>query len=310
MRFSRLGNSGLKVSVVGLGTNNFGRRLDEVASARVVHAALDGGITFIDTADVYGAGQSEEFLGKAIKRRRDEVVLATKFSGGMGDGPYLRGGSRRYVRAAVEASLRRLQTDYIDLYQYHHPDPDTPIEETLDALNDLVHEGKVRYLGASNFDGWQLVDASWVARVNHLVPFVSDQIRYSLISRNAEREIVPAAERVGAGIIPFFPLEAGVLTGKYRRGEPPPPGTRMAGHPSPDRFLNERSLDIVDALRAFADEHGVNLLDVAIGGLAAQPQVSSVIAGATKVEQVEANIRAGEWQPSSDEMAEINRITG
>ncbi|MGH2443703.1 MAG: aldo/keto reductase, partial [Chloroflexota bacterium] len=232
MRYRRLGNSGMQVSVVGLGCNNFGRRLDRESSIKVVHAALDCGINLFDTADVYGSGESEEYLGAAIKGRRNSVLIATKFSSGMGPGPNDHGGSRGYIRRAVEASLDRLGEDYIDLYQMHGPDEGTPIEETLSALNDLVREGKVRYIGSSNFAGWQIADAAWTARVNHWTPFVSAQNQYSLLDREVEREVIPACEHFGQGMLPYLPLASGMLTGKYRRGQPPPSGTRLAGSPS------------------------------------------------------------------------------
>ncbi|MGI8968131.1 MAG: aldo/keto reductase [Chloroflexota bacterium] len=308
MQFRRLGDSGLKVSVVGLGCNNFGRRLDRQATARVVDAAIDCGIKLFDTADVYGSGESEEYLGAAVGERRDQVIIATKFRSPMGDGPYAQGGSRRYILEAVDASLRRLGTDYIDLYQMHSPDPETPIEETLSTLNDLVHDGKVRYIGSSNFDGWQIADAAWTARLNHWTPFIAAQNHYSLLEREVEREVIPACERFGVGMLPYFPLASGMLTGKYRRGQPAPEGTRLAGSPSAGRWMRDDVFDTIEGLERFAQDHGISLLDVAIGGLAAQPAVASVIAGATKVEQIEANVQAGNWVPSKDELAEINRI--
>jgi aryl-alcohol dehydrogenase-like predicted oxidoreductase len=308
MRFRHLGKSGLEVSVVGLGCNNFGGRLDAAGSERVVHAALDQGITLFDTADVYGQGESERILGAALKGRRDQAIIATKFASPMGEGPYCQGGSRRYIRQAVEASLQRLDTDYIDLYQMHRPDPRTPLEETLSTLDDLIHEGKVRYVGSSNFAGWQIADADWIARVNHWVPFVSAQNEYSLLNRTVERELIPACERFGVGMLPFFPLAAGMLTGKYRRGEAPPSGTRLARSPRADRFLNDANFEVVERLEQFAAERGVTLLQLAISGLAAQPQVASVIAGATTPEQVAANVQAGLWEPSPDDLAEIDRL--
>lgn len=308
MRYRRLGDAGLKVSVVGLGTNNFGRRLDQARSVRVVHAALDQGINFIDTADVYGGGESERHLGAAVKGRRDRVVIATKFFSAMGDGPNDRGGSRLYIRRAIEASLRRLDTDYVDLYQIHSPDSETPLEETLSTLNDLVREGKVRYIGSSQHAGWQIADSDWMARVNHWERFVSAQNRYSLLDRTVERELIPACRHFGIGLIPYSPLANGLLTGKYRRGEPPPPDTRLAGSPNAGQLLTDANFDIVERLEAFARERGLTLLQVAIGGLAAQPQVASVIAGATTPEQVTANAEAGLWEPNPEELAEINKL--
>jgi aryl-alcohol dehydrogenase-like predicted oxidoreductase len=309
VRFRRLGGSGLKVSMVGLGCNNFGRRVDQDGATRVVHAAIDCGVTLFDTADVYGSGDSERFLGIAVKRRRDQVLIATKFSSPMGGGPYDHGGSRLYIRRAVEASLKRLGTDYIDLYQMHGPDPETPIEETLSALNDLVHEGKVRYIGSSNFTGWEIADADWIARHRGWEAFASAQNQYSLVHREVEREVLPACERFEVGMIPYSPLASGVLSGKYRRGVAPPEGTRLASSPSPSRWLNERNFDIVERLEQFARERELTLLQIAIGGLLARPQVASVIAGATRPEQVQANVEAGSWEPRPDDVAEIDRIT-
>ncbi|HEV3123320.1 MAG TPA: aldo/keto reductase [Candidatus Dormibacteraeota bacterium] len=310
MKQRRLGESGLLVSVVGLGCNNFGGRLERDDSIRVVHAALDNGITLFDTADIYGGGRSEDFLGAALRDRRDRAIVATKFGMEMGgDALYRRGGSRIYVRQAVEASLRHLQTDHIDLYQMHEPDPSTPIWETLSVLDDLVHEGKVRYIGSSNFSGWQISDAEWTARSHGWTRFTAAQNQYSLLVRGVEREVIPACGHHGIGMLPFFPLAAGMLTGKYRRGEAAPEGTRLARAPSAQRYLTPRNFDVVEALQRFAGERGVGLLSVAIGGLAAQPCVASVIAGAMTPEQVAANVAAGEWEPGAEERAEIDRIT-
>jgi aryl-alcohol dehydrogenase-like predicted oxidoreductase len=312
MRFRRLGMSGLAVSVVGVGCNNFGRRLDERGTAEVVGAALDAGINLFDTADVYGdpRGRSEELLGAALGNRRDDVVIATKFGNDMDgvNGPdWGARGSRRYIHRAVEASLRRLGTDYIDLYQIHRPDPQTPISETLDALDDLVRAGKVRYLGSSNFTGWQVADAAWTAESRDRTPLVSAQNWYSLLNRSVEAEVVPACLRFGAGVLPYFPLANGLLTGKYRRGEPAPPGTRLSAAAN---TLANAPWDVIEALSEYAEKRGLTLLDVAIGGLAAQPAVTSVIAGATKAEQVRANVAAAEWQPSTSDLAELDEITG
>ena len=309
MQYRQLGRSGLKVSVVGLGCNNFGRRLDEAATAAVVHAALEHGVTLFDTADVYGSGDSERFLGRALRGRRDAAAIATKFRSAMGEGPYRQGGSRQYIRRAVEASLRRLGTDYIDLYQMHSPDPDTPMDETLSTLDDLVHEGKVLYIGSSNFSGWQIADADWISRVNHWVPMISAQNHYNLLHRDVEREVIRACKHFGVGMLPYFPLASGLLTGKYRRGQEPPVGSRLAGHPRADRYLNEGNFRRVEALERFASERGLTLLQVAVGGLAAQPQVASVIAGASTPEQVSTNVQAGSWIPSADDLAEIDRLT-
>jgi aryl-alcohol dehydrogenase-like predicted oxidoreductase len=309
MSYRRLGESGLLVSVVGIGCNNFGRRVDAAGTRAVVDAAFDAGITFFDTADTYGdpAGTSEELLGAALAGRRDEAVLATKFGGGDHPEWGARGG-RRYIIRSVEASLRRLGTDHIDLYQLHRPDPLTPIEETLAALDDLVHAGKVRYIGNSQFAGWQIADAAWTARLGHLTPFVSAQNEYSLLRRETEAEVVPACERFGLGLIPFFPLYSGLLTGKYRRGQPAPPGTRM----STERYrswLERAPWDVVEALEKYAAERGLSMVDVAIGGLAAQPKVTSVIAGATTPSQVHSNANALSWQPSTADLEALDGIT-
>ncbi len=312
MRYRQLGRSGLTVSVVGLGANNFGARLDQAATAAVVDAALDVGINLIDTADVYGGrGGSEELLGRVLKGRRGEVVLATKFGSDMGgtNGPdWGARASRRYIRRAVEASLRRLETDWIDLYQLHRPDGVTPLAETLEALGELVAEGKIRYAGSSNFAGWQIAAAHYLAQTPGRATFVSAQNHYSLLARDIEEEVIPAALEYGVGILPFFPLANGLLTGKWRRGEPPPAGSRLAEDWT-RKGIGERDFDVLEALAAFAAARGVGLLDVAIGGLAAFPGVASVIAGATSPEQVRANAAAGEWVPDAAELAEIDRIT-
>jgi aryl-alcohol dehydrogenase-like predicted oxidoreductase len=310
MEFRRLGTSGLHVSIVGLGCNNFGTRIDEAQTAQVVDAAIDGGITLFDTADIYGNGLSEEYLGRALKGRRDDVIIATKFFHPMGDGPYMRGASRRYIMRAVEASLRRLETDYIDLYQVHVYDEETPIEETLSALSDLVRDGKVRYLGSSNFDAWRIADAEWVACTHGFERFVSAQNSYSLINRGLEAEVVPACAAYGIGILPYLPLSGGLLTGKYRRDQSAPEGTKFANNPNArDRYFTDENFTRVEGLERFAGERGISLLDVAIGGLAGKPQIASVIAGATRPEQVGANITAGEWVPSAEDLAEIDRLT-
>ncbi|MFK3981217.1 aldo/keto reductase [Micromonospora sp. NPDC050397] len=313
MTFRRLGDSGLVVSVVGIGCNNFGRQLDANGTRAVVDAALDAGINFFDTADIYGEpkGASEEQLGAALKGRRDDVVLATKFGMDMlgANGPdHGARGSRRYIARAVEASLRRLGTDHIDLYQLHEVDPGTPIEETLSALDDLVRAGKVRYLGNSNFSGWQIADAAWVARTRGYAPFVSAQNQYSLVQRHVETEIVPAAQRFGLGLLPFFPLANGLLTGKYKRGEAPPAGSRLAGGGRYAERLAAAPWDAIEAIEKYAAERGLTPLQVAIGGLAAQPAVTSVIAGATSAEQVRANAAAGAWQPSAEDLAALRAI--
>ncbi|HVW81267.1 MAG TPA: aldo/keto reductase [Mycobacteriales bacterium] len=306
MRFRRLGNSGLTVSVVGIGCNNFGRRIDLEATREVVHAALDAGVTLFDTADIYG--ESEEFLGEVLGSSRADIVLATKFGMDMGGklGPdWGARGSRRYIRKAVESSLRRLRTDWIDLYQMHQPDPETPIEETLAALDELVDEGKVRYVGCSNFSGWQLADAEWTARTKGFERFISAQNHYSLIERGVEAELVPACLEYGVGVLPFYPLANGLLSGKYRRGEQAPEGSRLSGRAE---WLSDARFDEVEPLMSYAEERGITLLEVAIGGLAAQPAVASVIAGATKPEQIRSNVAAGAWIPSEDDLAVLNKL--
>jgi aryl-alcohol dehydrogenase-like predicted oxidoreductase len=310
MRYRSLGNSGLLVSVVGLGCNNFGRRLDLGATRAVVDAATEAGITLLDTAETYGGmDRSEEFLGEVLAGRRDQVVLATKFghwAADLGYGPAAGAkGGRAYLRRAVEHSLRRLRTDYIDLYQLHTPDPVTPIAETLMALGELVAEGKVRYIGHSNFSGWQLADAAGVARELGGPPFISAQNHWSLLERGSEAELVPAAVHFGLGVLPYFPLANGLLTGKVRRGQAPPEGSRLAGRPE---YITDAKLDTVEALSAWAAERGLTLLEMAIGGLAALPGCSSVIAGASSAEQVKANAEAGSWIPAADELAELDRI--
>ena len=307
MRYRPLGRSGLLVSVVGLGCNNFGGRLDLDGARAVVDAALDAGVTLLDTADVYGGqGGSETILGQLLEGRRDEVVLATKFGMSMGGQSEreLRG-SRRYIRRAVEASLQRLRTDYIDLYQYHRPDGMTPVAETLEALSELVAEGKVRYIGCSNFAAWELVDAEWISQSGGLRRFVSAQNEYSLLERGAEAELLPACERHGIGVLPYFPLANGLLTGKYRRGEPAPAGTRLAGRAG---ILDHADFDRIEALEAFAAAAGRSLLDLAIGGLAAQPAVSSVIAGASTADQVRANVAAGAWVPDAEALEQLAAV--
>jgi aryl-alcohol dehydrogenase-like predicted oxidoreductase len=311
MRYRRLGDSGLAVSVVGLGCNNFGRRIDRDAAQAVVDAAIAVGVTLFDTADSYGTppGTSEQFLGEALKGRRDDVIVATKFGHDLGGANGLdwgARGSRRYILRAVEASLRRLNTDWIDLYQLHYPDEETPVEETLATLTDLVKEGKVRYIGCSNVAGWQVADAAWTASSAGLTGFISVQNEYSLLDRSIEAEVIPAGERFGLGVLPYFPLAQGLLTGKFRRGEPAAPGTRLATR---REILDSADWDMVEALAAFAAKRDVGLLDVAVGWLAGQPAVASVIAGATRPEQVRANGAAAEWNPSAEDLAALDALT-
>ena len=303
-----LGNSGLEVSVVGLGTNNFGGRMDQEATTAVVRRSMDLGITLFDTADIYGGSLSEQYLGRALGGDRHDVIIATKFGMSMGEGPFTQGGSRRYIMSAVEDSLRRLGTDYIDLYQIHQPDRSTPLEETLRALDDLVRDGKVRYLGNSNYDGWEIASGHYIAQRDRLTPFISAQNNYSLLERGVEAEIAPACEAFGLGMLPFFPLASGLLTGKYRRDEAPPEGTRLAGRVRDGRIASDRTWDTVERLDAWARERDRTLLDLAFAWLASKPFVGSVIAGATKPEQVEANVAAGDWRLSAEEMAEVDAM--
>ncbi len=309
MEYRNLGNSGLQVSIVGIGCNNFGGRMDLEATKGVVDKAIDMGINLFDTADVYGgAGKSEEFLGEALKGKRNDVLIATKFANKMGEGPYKSGGSRRYIMSAVEDSLRRLQTDYIDLYQMHVPDAKTPIEETMSALDDLVRAGKVRYIGHSNFSGWQTAEAHYLAKQNNWAPFISAQNQYSLLDRGIEKELIPASARFGVGILPYFPLASGLLTGKYQKGVELP-GTRLgAGGPMAARIMNDRNWEKVEKYEAFADAHGHTILELAMSWLATKPEIGSVIAGATKPEQVEANAKAAEWRLTPEEMKEVEAI--
>ncbi len=303
MRYRQLGRSGLTVSVVGLGCNNFGGRIDLEASRAVVDAALDVGITLFDTADIYGnRGGSETILGQLLQGRRDQVVLATKWGASMGDDATARG-SRRYIRRAIEASLRRLQTDRIDLYQLHVPDPNTPMAETLAAVDELVKEGKVLYVGSSNLTAWQIADAEWLARTNGFERFVSAQNHYSLLERDAEKELLPACETFGVGVLPFYPLANGLLTGKYRRDQARPTGTRMD-----EREIPEATYDRIEALDDFAKQRGHSLLELAISALASRPVISSVIAGATKAEQVVANAAAGDWELGDDDLAALSEL--
>ena len=309
MQLRRLGHSGLKVSAVGIGCNNFGMRIDEKQTQAVVDAAIEAGVNFFDTADVYGATKSEEFLGKAIGKRRHEVVIATKFAMKSGPAEHNQGGSRRWIMEACEASLRRLGTDYIDLYQMHRYDPETPLEETLRALDDLVSQGKIRYVGNSNYMGFQVADAAWTAKMRGYVPFVSAQNQYSLLERRVEHEVLPACERFGLGFLPFFPLASGLLTGKYARGEPPPEGTRLAAWgPRGAQALNDSNFDKIDRLEAWAREHNRSLLDLAFAWLLGHPVVSSVIAGATSPEQVKSNAATAEWSLSPEEVKSVTEL--
>ena len=312
MEYRYLGNTGLQVSVVGVGCNNFGMRCDAAAAQAVVAAALDAGVNFFDTADVYGgAGKSEEMLGQAIKGLdRTQIVVATKFSAPMGEGGLMRGASRRHIYNAVDASLRRLGTDYIDLYQQHGPDANTPVEETLRALDDLVRAGKVRYIGCSNYSGWQVADASWTSRHHGLNTFVSAQNLYSLIDRRIERELVPSCERFGLSILPYFPLASGLLTGKYRRDEAPPQGTRLANMGERgEAMLSQQNFDMVDKLTDFAETNGHTILELAMSWLAKKPYIGSVIAGATSAEQVKQNVAAAQWELTDAQEQKVDELS-
>lgn len=311
MELRNLGRSGLRVSLVGLGCNNFGGRIDLGASRKVVHKALDLGITLFDTADIYGErGGSEDCLGQILGKRRKDIVLATKFAMPMDEAETLKGASRRYIMSAVEASLKRLRTDWIDLYQQHRPDPLTPIEETLRALEDLIRQGKVRYIGCSTLSAWEVVEAQWTARHLGLNAFVSCQERYNLLEREVETAVLPVAERYGLGLIPFSPLCNGLLTGKYRRNAPLPQGTRLATTPRlAERTLTERNWALAERLGEFAAARGRTLLELALSWLLQRPAVASVIAGATTPAQVAANVAAGGWRLSREDMDEIDRLT-
>jgi len=302
MRTRTLGDGGPEVSVVGLGTNNFGRRCDYEQTVAVIDAAIEAGVTLFDTADIYGQGMSEDFIGRALEGRRDKVVIATKFGSEMDERPEERRGNPDYIQWAVEGSLRRLRTDVIDVYQMHQPDPLTPIVETLGALNDLVHEGKVRWIGSSNFSAEQIEAAEEVARGAGFHRFVSAQNHYSLVDREVEDDVLPTCERLEIGFLPYFPLASGLLTGKYRRGEAATEGRLAGSEIAEDRW------DRAEALQRYADERGRSLLEVAVGGLLAMPAVTSVIAGATKPEQVRANVAAGAWEPSSDEVEALRAL--
>ncbi|MCH2657315.1 MAG: aldo/keto reductase [Dehalococcoidia bacterium] len=311
MEMRHLGNSGLEVSVIGLGCNNFGRRLDEKQTATVVSAAVDAGITLFDTADLYGEnGTSETYLGKALKGHRDQVVIATKFGGPMGQLPMQKGGSRQHIFQAVEDSLRRLNTDYIDLYQMHFPDLNTPLEETMRALDDLVRQGKVRYLGHSNFSGWMIAHAHHIAVRDALTPFISAQNHYHLLNREVEPDVQPACTKFGLGILPYFPLASGLLTGKYRKGQVHPEGTRLSSGPMAERILTDINIDKAESLFEWAEARGHTLLELAFSWLAQQPAVSSVIAGATNTDQISANVNAANWVLTSEELEEIEKLLG
>lgn len=308
MEYRRLGASGLRVSVIGLGGNTFGRYVDEQQTARVVGAALDAGVNFFDTANIYSAGVSEQYLGKALQGAREQALIATKLGMRMGPGPNETGSSRQHIFASVHASLRRLDTDYIDLLQIHAFDPETPLEETLGALDDLVRAGHVRYIGCSQYDAWRLVQALWVSDKRNLAAFVSIQAEYNLLARDIERELIPACLEFGVGVIPFFPLAAGVLTGKYAPGQPAPEQTRGHNNPSFAPRLNRADLETTQRLDAWARERGHSVAELALAWLAAQPAVATVIAGVRSPEQVAANVRAGDWKLTPDDLHAIDDL--
>ncbi|HLW72200.1 MAG TPA: aldo/keto reductase [Candidatus Binataceae bacterium] len=311
MELRTLGKSGLQVSKVGLGCNNFGMTIDLDATRKVVNAALEAGVTLLDTADIYGkSGGSETMLGQILGERRKAIVLATKFGMQMDKAGVLKGGSRRYLMAAAEDSLKRLKTDWIDLYQLHQPDPLTPLEETLRALDDLIRHGKVRYIGCSNLPAWQVVEAHWTAKDLGINAFVSCQDEYSLLVREPDRDLIPAMQSYGLGLLPFFPLASGLLTGKYQRAVEPAAGTRFASMGGlAKRYANEKNWPIVERLKAFAESRGHTLLELAFSWLVARPTVASVIAGATSPEQIAQNVKAADWQLSAAELAEVDTIT-
>lgn len=311
MQIRNLGSSGLRVSAVGLGCNNFGQRTDLETSRKVIHKAIDLGITLFDTADIYaGLGGSETVLGTVLGDRRKDIVLASKYAKPMASDGTKQGASRRYIMQAVEASLRRLKTDYIDLYQQHDYDPLTPLEETLRALDDLIRQGKVRYIGNSNFPAWRVAEAEFTARAMNVPRFISCQDEYSLLVRGIEKDLLPAAREYNLGLLPFFPLASGLLTGKYKRGATAPDDTRFAKAPMlRDRYVTPRNEEMTQKLQSFAQARGHTLLELAFSWLAARPQVASVIAGATRVEQVEQNVKALSWTLSAEDIAEIDEIT-
>ena len=312
MQERNLGKTGLRVSLVGLGCNNFGGRIDLEATHKVVHKALDCGITLFDTADAYGErGGSETLLGEVLRERRKDIVLATKFGLPMDDSGRLQGGSRGYIMRAVEASLKRLKTDWIDLYQLHRYDPSTPIEETLRALDDLVRQGKVRHIGCSNLPAWRVVEAQWTAKTEHLHAFASCQDEYSLVMREVEADLLPMMQAYGMSLLPYFPLASGLLTGKYEKNAPLPLGARLTNTQRlADRYMTEANWKIVEGLRELCTKRGWSMLDLAFSWLAANPLVASVIAGATKPEQIEQNVKAVELKLTAQDLAEIDAIAG
>jgi aryl-alcohol dehydrogenase-like predicted oxidoreductase len=308
VEYRQLGNSGVKVSAIGLGTNQFGGKVDQAGVNEIIAGALDLGINFIDTANVYQGGRSEETLGIALQGKWEQVVLATKVASAAGEGPNDRGASRYHIMRGVEASLRRLQSDHIDLYQIHRWDDQTPVEETLRALDDLVRSGKVRYVGASNFAAWQLARANLLAEIRGWVPFVSIQNHYHMLERAQELEMIPYCNAYNVGILPFFPLAGGFLTGKYQRGQSAPTGSRGERSPYVQKYMTDANYDKLEKLIAWAQERGHTMTELAHAWLLAQPQVSSVISGATKLAHVQANAIGADWQLTADELKEVNTI--
>ncbi len=310
MEYRRLGRSGLKVSEIGLGGNNFGNRADEETSIGIINRALEMGINFIDTADIYAQGRSEELVGKAVKGKRLQVVIATKFGYATGVCPKEPGGSRNHIMKAVDSSLRRLNTDYIDLYYVHYPDTETPIEETLHAMDDLIHAGKVRYIGCSNFAAWQLCEALWSSKLNNLEPFIAEQSKYNLLDRSIERELVPCCQTYGVGVVPWGPLASGFLTGKYRRGREMPTGARLASPLSIyGDTLTDANFDKLAKLEAFAQERGHSVGELAIAWLLSHPWLGSVIAGAMNTEQLSTNLAAASWKLTTEDTVQLDKIS-
>lgn len=309
MEYRNLGHSGLQVSALGLGANPFGNEVDAETAVAIVHRALELGVNYVDTADIYNNGVSEEYVGRALEGHRREVVLGTKATGSMGPGPNDRGAARKHLMDALDASLRRLGTDHVDLYQMHNTDPRTPIEETLRTLDDMVHSGRVRYIGCSNYTDWQIVEAQSLARAQLLTPFVSAQPMYNLLERDVEKTVLPACDRYGLGIIPYFPMAGGFLTGTYQRGVPLPPGTRGANRPTFARWTSDRNWDVLEQLEGFAQARGHPIAQLPIAWLLSRPIVSTVIAGADFVEHIEGNVKALDWKLSAEDLAEIDRMT-
>ena len=310
MQYRHLGRSGLRVSAIGLGTNQFGGKVSAKGAAEIIHATLDQGLNFIDTADVYTGGHSEETIGAALKGKRSQALIATKVFNATSEAPNGRGASRQHILEGVDASLRRLQTDYIDLYQIHRWDEETPIEETMRALDDLVQSGEVRYIGASNFSAWQLAHANATAELRHWNTFVSIQPHYHMLHRAVEAEMLPACQYLGVGVLPYFPLAGGFLTGKYESGKPAPQGSRGADSSYVQQYMTEENYAIIEQLTKVAEARDHSLNELAHAWLLAKPQVSSVISGATNVEQALANIKAAEWELTGEEIAELDEVLG